>query len=57
MTVERNFGDATIKNNTALTTEYAYQKAGKKVITQKITFIDGKQITNMITISVRDPSQ
>ena len=57
MNVERNFGDTTIKNNTALTTEYAYQKAGKKVITQKITFIDGKEISNMITITIRDSSQ
>lgn len=50
----RDFGDTTRKNNTALTMEYTYTTPGKKVVTQTITFTDGKKLTNIITINILD---
>ena len=52
--VDWDFGDENKKSNTALTMEYAYAKPGKRVITQTITFTDGKKLTNMITINILD---
>jgi hypothetical protein len=37
--------------------EYAYTTPGKKVVTQKITLIDGKELTNILTLNIRDISK
>ncbi len=55
--VDRDFGDETKKNNTTLTMEYAYTTPGKRVVTQKITLIDGKELTNILTLNIRDISK
>jgi len=52
--VDRDFWDGTKINNTTLTMEYTYTKPGKKAITQTITLVDAKKITNIITINVQD---
>ena len=52
--VDRDFGDGNKESNTTLTMEYTYTKPGKRVITQTITLIDGKKLTDIITISVSD---
>jgi len=54
--VFRDFGDNTKKSNTALTMEYTYSQPGKRVVTQTITLIDGKILTNILTINITDTS-
>lgn len=54
--MHRDFGDGTTQKNTTMTTEYAYAKAGKKIVTQTITLTDGKTMTNMLTLLVTDKS-
>ena len=57
LTVDWNFGDTIKISNTTLTTEYAYTKPWKKIVTQTITLTNGKVITNMITINIVDKTR
>jgi len=56
VSVDRDFGDDNKESNSTLTLEYIYKTSGKKIITQIITTIDGKKLTNMLTINVGDKS-
>ena len=54
--VNRDFGDGTKIDNTTLTMEYTYTQPWKRVVTQTITLIDGKVLTNILTINITDKS-
>ncbi|MEI8091739.1 MAG: hypothetical protein WCG98_06025 [bacterium] len=54
--VTRDFGDGTTTQNQSLLANHTYTQAGKKAVVQTIALIDGKHITNIITLYVQDKS-
>ncbi|MBP6911404.1 PKD domain-containing protein [Patescibacteria group bacterium] len=52
ISIRWDFGDGTIQTNTLLTMNYAYTKAGPRIITQTIYLLDGTILTNIININV-----
>lgn len=54
--VYRDFGDGTNAKNSSLSATHTFTTAGKKAVIQKIVLINGKILTNMITLFVVDKS-
>ena len=54
--VYRDFWDDTNAKNSSLSATHTFTTAGKKAVIQKIILINGKTLTNMITLFVLDKS-
>ena len=54
--VKRDMGDGTLQTNTNLSQQYTYTKRGPKIITQTIYLLDGRTLTNVLTLDVLQAS-